>query len=70
MPLDDLNFNIGAEHYFTGFGDRAGRDANMVLLDASATWQMSSRLRLSLSARNLFDRHDYRYQYFCVDCIT
>lgn len=64
MPLDELNFIIGAEHYFTGFGDRAGRDANMVLLDASATWQMSSRLRLSLSARNLFDRHDYRYTTF------
>ncbi len=62
-PLDNLNVVMGAEHYFTDFGE-GGRKSGMVLLDASATWLIGPRTRLSLVVNNLLDRHTYSYTTF------
>lgn len=59
MPDDRLNFTAGAEHFLTRFPE--GNDASLLLLDASAVWHPKNRIRLSLTARNLLDRHAYRY---------
>lgn len=64
IPADELTFTLGGEHYYTHFGDGATRDANLVLLDVSATWQITSKIRLSLTARNLLDKNEYRYTSF------
>ena len=34
----------------------------MVLLDASATWRVSDKLRLSFTADNLLNRRSYEYE--------
>lgn len=62
IPSERLHFSIGAEHYHTSFSktDKAG----LVLFDASAVWQPTARLRLSLTATNLLDRKEYRYTTF------
>ena len=59
MPDDRLNFTAGAEHFLTRFPE--GNDASLLRLDASAVWRPKNRIRLSLTARNLLDRHAYRY---------
>lgn len=64
IPSDRLNFTVGAEHYFTHFGDRTANNASMLLLDAAAAWQITHSLRLSLTARNILDCRDYRYTAF------
>lgn len=59
IPDDGVQFTVGAEHYLTRFPE--GNTANLVLLDASAVWRVSNKVRLSLTARNLLNRRDYRY---------
>lgn len=59
MPDDRLNFTAGAEHFLTRLPE--GNDVSLMLLDASAVWHPKNRIRLSLTARNLLDRHAYRY---------
>lgn len=59
IPDDRVQFTVGAEHYLTRFPE--GNTANLVLLDASAVWRVSNKVRLSLTARNLLNRRDYRY---------
>lgn len=59
IPHDRWQFTISAEHFFTRFD--SGDTSNLILLDFSAVWQLSSRVRLDLNARNLLDRRDYRY---------
>ena len=64
IPTDKLNFTFGGEHYYTHFGDKATEDANLILVDASAVWRINDNIRMSLTARNLLDCHDYRYTSF------
>ena len=59
FPHDLWQLTAGVEHYLTRFAD--GSTARLPLLDASAVWRPSERVRLSLTARNLFDRRYYRY---------
>ncbi len=59
MPTDHLDFTAGAEHYLTRFPE--GNCAAMLLLDASATWRLNGRIRLSLTAGNLLDKRRYQY---------
>lgn len=58
-PVDKVQLSIGAEHFLTRFSKN--NTANLVLFDASAVWQLSSKMRLALTANNLLNRHDYRY---------
>lgn len=59
IPDDRWQFTAGAEHFLTHFSE--GSAANLILLDASATCQLSSRIRLSLTADNILNRRHYRY---------
>lgn len=59
MPHDRWQFTLGAEHFLTKFPE--GNVENLVLLDASAVWHVSSKVRLSLTANNLLDKRHYQY---------
>lgn len=59
-PRDRVQLMLGGEQYFTRFPE--GNASNLVLLDASAGWQINGKLRLSLTANNLLGKQDYRYQ--------
>lgn len=59
MPHDRWQFTFGAEHFLTRFPE--GNVENLVLLDATAVWHVSSKVRLSLTANNLLDKRCYRY---------
>ncbi len=59
IPEDRLSFTVGAEHFLTRFQE--GSMANLVLLDASAVWRVSHRVRLSLMANNLLNKQRYEY---------
>ena len=60
IPHDRVNISIGAEHYLTHFV--IGDNSNLVLFDASASWQATTKLRLILTADNLLDKRLYRYE--------
>lgn len=59
IPIDNLNFTLGAEHFLTRFPE--GNTVNLILLDATAVWKINSKLRLSLTANNLLNKRNYRY---------
>lgn len=59
IPNDRVQYTIGAEHFLTRFPE--GNIANLVLLDASAVWQLNGKVRLSLTANNLLNRRSYHY---------
>ncbi|MDE5796346.1 MAG: hypothetical protein K2H75_04490, partial [Muribaculaceae bacterium] len=59
MANDAVQVTVGAEHFMTVFSE--GNMANLVLLDASATWRVSNRVRLSLTANNLLNKRRYEY---------
>ena len=59
LPTDRLHFTAGAEHFLIRFPE--GNTAGIVLLDASAVWQMNGKIRFSLTANNLLDKRNYRY---------
>lgn len=59
IPSYHVQFTVGAEHFLTRFSE--GNTANLILLDASAVWKVSHKVRLSLTANNLLDRHRYEY---------
>ncbi len=59
MPHDRWQLTLGAEHFLTKFPE--GNVENLVLLDASAIWHVSSKVRLSLTANNLLDKRHYQY---------
>ncbi|MDE5749837.1 MAG: TonB-dependent receptor, partial [Duncaniella sp.] len=58
-PSDKIFVTIGGEEYLTRFA--SGDVANLILVDASATWQVSPRIRLTLTADNFLDRRRYEY---------
>ncbi len=62
IPTDCLQASVGAEQYFTRFSENS--TAGMILVDASARWDISRRWQLELTATNLLDRRDYRYTSF------
>lgn len=57
--VDNIHLNLGAEHYLTRFPEE--NVSGLVLLDASAAWQISGKTRLSVTANNLLDRRKYDY---------
>lgn len=59
LPVDYLDFTAGAEHFLTRFSDSSV--SNLFLFDASATWRINGKVRLSLTANNLLDRRRYEY---------
>lgn len=59
LPNDLIEFTIGAEHLLTNFSE--GNTANLILLDASAVWRVSNKIRLSLTANNLLNKQNYEY---------
>lgn len=59
IPKDELQFTIGAEHFMTRFPE--GNSANLILLDASAVWRISYKVRLSLTGNNLLNKRSYEY---------
>ena len=59
IPDDRWQFTAGAEHFLTRFPE--GNTENLILLDASATWHLNSRIRLTLTADNLLDKRHYQY---------
>ncbi len=59
MPNDYVQFTVGADHFLTRFPE--GNTANLLLLDASAVWKVNNKVRLSLTANNLLDKHSYKY---------
>ncbi len=59
LPDDDLHFTLGAEHFLTRFP--GGNTANLVLLDASAVWVASRKVRLAVTANNLLNKRSYEY---------
>lgn len=59
LPNDEVHFTIGAEHFLTRFPE--GNSANLVLIDASAVWKVSDKVRLSLTATNLPGKSRYEY---------
>lgn len=62
LPNDNIQLTIGADHYFTQFS--TGNHANMVLVDASAQWEINSRWRVDFVATNLLNRRNYSYSSF------
>ena len=65
VPCDCLQFSAGAEHFQTRFPE--GNTSNLVLLDVSAVWRLSGKLRMSLTADNLLDKRIVRF--FCYLCV-
>ncbi len=59
IPTDILQFTVGAEHFLTKFPE--GTSANLILLDASAVWRVSNKVRLSLTGNNLLNKRRYEY---------
>lgn len=58
-PNDNWQFTMGAEHYFTRFPEH--NSAALVLLDASAIWKITGKMRLTLTGKNLLNNHQYKY---------
>ena len=54
-----MQFTLGAEHFLTRFPE--GGTTGLMLVDASAVWRPSGKVRLSLTANNLLDRRRYEY---------
>ena len=59
MPHDRWEFTFGAEHFLTGFSE--GNLKNLILLDASAVWRVSNKVRLSITANNMLNQYQYQY---------
>ena len=59
MPGDTWQFSFGAEHFMTRFP--GGHTDNLVLLDASVVYSLSSQIRLSFTANNLLNKRQYQY---------
>ncbi|MDE6633000.1 MAG: hypothetical protein K2K23_08370 [Muribaculaceae bacterium] len=59
MPQDRWDFTFGAEHFLTRFSE--GNLKNLILLDASAVWRVSNKVRLSITANNLLNQRQYQY---------
>ena len=59
IPSDRVQLSLGVEHYLTRFPE--GNTSNLILVDASATWRLTNRLRLLLTADNILGKRRYEY---------
>lgn len=59
IPCERVQFTAGGEQFLSRVSE--GHTANLILLDASAVWHMSSRFRLTVSATNILNRRNYQY---------
>lgn len=59
VPAKKWQIAIGGEHYYTKFS--SGSSANLILLDASLSWNVSKKVDISLTAANLLNQREYRY---------
>lgn len=59
IPNDFVQFTVGAEHFMTRFPER--NYGHLILLDASAVWNVNNKVRLSLTANNLLNKRTYEY---------
>ena len=59
IPNDYVQFTLVAEHYMTRI--YKGELSNLVLLDASAVWNLNNKVRLSITANNLLNQRGYEY---------
>lgn len=59
IPHDSWQLSFGAEHFLTRLP--AGNVKNLILMDASAVWRVSGRVRLSVTATNLLNKRQYQY---------
>lgn len=57
--LKDWQFSVGGEHYLTRFS--SSRSSNLILVDASATWEPTNNLEFSIKATNILNRKEYQY---------
>lgn len=64
IPEDLVQITFGAEHYYTRFPD--SNKANLILLDASAIWRVTNKIRLSITANNLLNKRKYEYVIYGV----
>lgn len=63
-PGGNVTVTAGAEHFMTRF--TSGGRSGIMLLDLTATWAASRRVRLSLAGQNLLDRRDYSYMSYGI----
>jgi outer membrane receptor protein involved in Fe transport len=59
VPLKGWQFSFGGEHYLTRFS--SSRSSNLILADASATWEPTKSLEFSLKATNILNKKEYQY---------
>lgn len=59
IPLKGWQFSVGGEHYYTRFS--SSRSSNLILVDASATWEPTKKLEFSIKATNILNKKEYRY---------
>lgn len=59
IPHEKLCLTLGAEHFTNRMSNNSS--ASMLLLDASAAFKVSDKLRVSLTATNLCNTTNYRY---------
>lgn len=59
IPHDSWQLTVGAEHFLTRFPE--GNVENLVLMDASAVWRVTGKVRLSVTATNLLNKRQYQY---------
>ncbi len=58
-PWKKLNFSILAEHYYTEFMDDVSK--HLILWDAKAEYNLSDKMQLILSAKNILNQKTYNY---------
>jgi hypothetical protein len=58
-PWKKLNFSILAEHYYTEFMNDVSK--HLILWDAKAEYNLSDKMQLILSAKNILNQKTYNY---------
>lgn len=58
-PIDKLTLSVGFEQFITRFPE--GNISNLMLPDASAVWKINNKIRLTLTANNIFNKRIYEY---------
>ncbi len=62
IPENRWEFTFGAEYYYNRFS--GNNHAGLTLLDISAVWKVSGKVRLQLDAKNILDQREYRYMVY------
>ncbi len=61
-PFRKLNIKVICEHYFTELNETHNK--NMFLLDLMTEYYLNSKIRLSISAKNILNSKNYSYSIF------